>query len=80
MLHVCSTGYQKPVPWELRNTETDPRVSFLRTIFGQKCFSFRGVKLWNGLDAKSKFMKNFKQVKSCLQIPEHKGTEAFYSR
>ena len=37
---------------ELRNTETDLRVPFLRTACGQKCFCFRGVKLWNGLDAK----------------------------
>ena len=52
---------------ELRNTETDLRVPFLRTTCGQKCFSFRGAKLWNGLDAKSKLTKNFKQFKSCLE-------------
>ena len=52
---------------ELRNTETDLRVLFLRTTCGQKCFSFRGAKLWNGLDAKSKLTKNFKQFKSCLE-------------
>ena len=51
---------------ELRNTETDLRVPFLRTACGQKCFSFRGAKLWNGLDAKSKLTKNFKQVKCYL--------------
>ena len=52
---------------ELRNTETDLRVPFLRTTCGQKCFSFRGAKLWNGLDANSKLTKNFKQFKSCLE-------------
>ena len=51
----------------LRNTETDLRVPFLRTTCGQKCFSFRGAKLWDGLDAKSKLSKNFKQFKSCLE-------------
>ena len=58
---------------ELRKTETDLRVPFLRTTCGQKCFSFRGARLWNGLDAKSKLTKNFKQFKSCLKTPEHKG-------
>ena len=52
---------------ELRNTETDLCVPFLRTTCGQKCFSFRGAKLWNGLDAKSKLSKTFKQFKSCLE-------------
>ena len=51
---------------ELRNTETDLRVPFLRTTCGQKCFSIRGAKLWNGLDVKSKLTNNFKQFKSCL--------------
>ena len=52
---------------ELRNTETDLLVPFLRTTCGQKCFSSRGAKLWNSLDAKSKLTKNFKQFKSCLK-------------
>ena len=52
---------------EFRNTETDLRVPFLRTTCGQKCFSLRGAKLWNGLDAKSKLTKDFKQFKSCLK-------------
>ena len=52
---------------ELRNTETDLRVPFLQTTYSQKCFSLRGAKLWNGLDAKSKLTKNFKLFKSCLK-------------
>ena len=36
---------------EFRNAETDLRVPFLRTTCGQKRFSFREAKLWNGLDA-----------------------------
>ena len=47
-------------------TKTDLRVPFLRTC-GQKCFSYRGAKLWNGLDAKPKLSKNFKQLKMCLE-------------
>ena len=57
----------KTSPRELRNAETDLRVPFLRTTCGQKCFSFRGAKLWNGLDAKSKLTKKFKRFKSCLK-------------
>ena len=52
---------------EVRNTKTDIRVPFLQTTCGQKCFSFREAKLWNGLDAKSKLTKNFKQFKFFLE-------------
>ena len=52
---------------ELRNTETGPRISFLRTTCDQKYFSFLGAKLWNGLDAKVKSTKKFKQFKSFLE-------------
>ena len=52
---------------KLRNTKTDLRVPLLQTTCGQKCFSFRGAKLWNGLDAKPKLSKNLKQFKSCLE-------------
>ena len=42
-------------------------MMMLQTTCGQKCFSFRGAKLWNGLDAKPKLSKNLKQFKSCLE-------------
>ena len=38
----------------LRNTETDLRLPKKRSANGQKCFSFRGAKLWNSLPAESK--------------------------
>ena len=63
---------------ELRNTETDLRVPFLRTTCGQNCFSLRGTKLWNGLDAKSKLTKNFKRFKSFLENSRTKRNP-FYS-
>ena len=56
------------------NTKTDLRVPLLQTTCGQKCFSFRGAKLWNGLDAKPKLSKNLKQFKSCLENSRTKGT------
>ena len=37
---------------ELRNTETDlavPRRKCRKSAFGQKCFSYKGAKLWNDL-------------------------------
>ncbi len=54
---------------ELWNTQTDLRVLLLQTTCGQKCFSFRGAKLWNGLDEKSKLTNNFKLFKSGLKNP-----------
>ena len=36
------------------NTETDFRLPLKRTSNGQKCFSYRGAKLWNSLSAESK--------------------------
>ena len=38
----------------LRNTGTDLRLSRKRSSNGQRCFSYRGTKLWNGLSAESK--------------------------
>ena len=38
----------------LRDTETDLRLPEKNSANGQKCFSFRGAKLWNSLPAESK--------------------------
>ena len=49
----------------LRNTKTDLRVPKKISTNSQKCFSFRGTKLWNGLSAESKkasSLKTFKQT------------------
>ena len=46
----------------LRNSDYDLRVPFLRTTKGQRCFSYQGAKLWNGLSKKNKHtsaLKNF---------------------
>ena len=38
----------------LRNTETDLKLPKKNSANGQKCFSFRGAKLWNSLPAESR--------------------------
>ena len=43
----------------LRNTETDLRLPKKRSANGQKCFSFRGAKLWNSLPAESSQTSQF---------------------
>ena len=46
----------------LRNSDCDLRVPFLRTTTGQRCFSYQGAKLWNGLSKNTKntsTLKNF---------------------
>ena len=40
--------------YSLRNTGTDLRLPMKRSNNGQKCFSYRGAKLWNSLPAESK--------------------------
>ena len=48
----------------LRNAEVDLRLPLLKSAGGQKCFSYRGAKLWNslGTDAKnSSTLRAFKR-------------------
>ena len=40
--------------YSLRNTGTNLRLPKKRSSNGQRCFSYRGAKLWNGLSAESK--------------------------
>ena len=49
---------------QLRNTSTDLYVPLLKTACGQKCFSYRGAKLWNDLERESKMANTFTQFKS----------------
>ena len=39
---------------ELRNTRTDLVIPRCKSAFGQKCFSYKGTKLWNDLFTKVK--------------------------
>ena len=40
--------------YSLRDTRTDLRLPMKRSANGQRCFSYRGAKLWNSLSAESK--------------------------
>ena len=51
----------------LRNTETDQRVPKKTSANGQKCFSFRGAKLWNSLSAESKQASSLNSFKKSVQ-------------
>ena len=44
---------------QLCNTSTDLYVPLLKTTCGQKCFSYRGAKLWNDLRRESKMANTF---------------------
>ena len=49
----------------LRNSATDLRLPMKTSANGQKCFSFRGAKLWNSLPAETKqasFTDTFKHL------------------
>ena len=50
----------------LRNTETDLRVPKKTSANGQKCFSFRGAKLWNSLSAESKQASSLNSFKKSV--------------
>ena len=50
----------------LRSTETDLKIPLLKTINGQKAFSYRGPKLWNGLQRATKLAPSLKTFKEQL--------------
>ena len=52
--------------YSLRNTETDLRLPAKETANGQKCFSYRGAKLWNSLSAESKQVFSLSSFKRTL--------------
>ena len=48
---------------ELRNTKTDLAVPRRKSAFGQKCFSYKGAKLWNDLSVEVKSSKSYEIFK-----------------
>ena len=50
----------------LRNSATDLRLPMKRSANGQKCFSFRGAKLWNSLLAETKQASSIDTFKHLL--------------
>ena len=51
----------------LRSTETDLRLPKKNSANGQKCFSFRGAKLWNSLPAESKTVSSLNGFKKSIK-------------
>ena len=54
-------------PRNLRNTETDLRLPKKNSANGQKCFSFRGAKLWNSLPAEAKTASSLNGFKKSIK-------------
>ena len=54
--YLCDlfTGNSLCSSYSLRNTGTDLRLPMKKSTNGQKCFSYRGAKLWNSLSSESK--------------------------
>ena len=48
-------------------TETDLRLPKKRSANGQKCFSFRGAKIWNSLPAESKTASSLNSFKKLIK-------------
>ena len=53
---------------ELRNTKTDLKLPLLKTTNGQKCFSYRGARLWNNLSDNVKKTQTPYQFKKIYKI------------
>ena len=50
----------------LHSSETDLKIPLLKTINGQKAFSYRGPKLWNSLERATKLAPSLKTFKGQL--------------
>ena len=50
----------------LRSSETDLKIPLLKTINGQKAFSYRGAKLWNCLERATKLAPSLNIFKDHL--------------
>ena len=50
----------------LRSSDTDVKLPLLKTINGQKAFSFRGAKIWNSLEKETKSAPSLKIFKKQL--------------
>ena len=52
---------------QLRNTYTDLKLPLLKTSIGQRCFSYRGARLWNKLGAVVKTAQTLHQFKAAYK-------------
>ena len=66
--YLCSlfTRNSQCASHSLCNTETDVRLPKKNTANGQKCFSYRGSKLWNSLSADSKQASSLSSFKHSI--------------
>ena len=52
---------------ELRNTNTDLKLPLLKTSSGQRCFAFRGARLWNNLSTDVKTAPTLNRFKAAFK-------------
>ena len=66
--YMCNlfTKISQPTSRKLRNTATDLRLPKKNSKNGQKCFSFRGARSWNGLTAECEQASSLYSFKQCL--------------
>ena len=63
---------------ELHNTKTDLAVPRRKSAFGQKCFSYKGAKLWNDLSVEVKSSKSYKIFKNVSTMPTPNADSLFH--
>ena len=51
----------------LRNAEVNLQLPLLKSAGGQKCFSYRGAKLWNSIGTEAKYSSNLRDFKREVQ-------------
>ena len=52
----------------LQNTANDLKLPLMKTVTGQRCFSFRGVKSWNSLSVESKKPQTWSPLKPLFDM------------
>ena len=62
---------------ELGHTITDLVVPRRKSAFGQKCFSYKGAKLWNNLSVEVKSSKSYEIFKNESTMPTSNADSLF---
>ena len=61
----------------LRNTSTDLRLQKKNSKNGQKCFSIRGARSWNGLSAECKQASSLTNFKKSCEIVNRRNCKLY---
>ena len=61
------TRVNDPTARSLRNADVNLRLPLLKSAGGQRCFSYRGAKLWNSIDTEVKKSSTLRAFKKELQ-------------